>query len=199
MLFNAPVIDIIASPVRLKVAGFLIAHEAPMSEREIASILKISHMSVNRVMSDFAEINLVSFNTVGKAHVWAVNRKSYAYGVVKAIWDSVKAQPEALSVLKRLVLKYLSKPSVLRVVLFGSVSENKERADSDIDLFIVLKTEKAKDAIEPFLENLSADCLDMFGNRLAPYILDQKELKVKSSLAVVRAAEKGVVLYESKV
>ena len=199
MRFNAPVIDIIASPVRLKVAGFLLTHDAPMSEREIASILKISHMSVNRVMSDFAEVNLVAFNTVGKAHVWAVNRKSYAYGVVKAICDSVKSQPNALSVLKGLVLKYLSKPSVLRVVLFGSVSEGKERGDSDIDLFIVLKTEQAKDAIEPFLEHLSGDCLDMFGNRLAPYILDQKELRLKSSLSVVRAAEKGVVLYESKV
>lgn len=199
MRFNAPVIGIIASPVRLKVAGFLLTHDAPMSEREIASILKISHMSINRVMAELAGVNLVAFNTVGKAHVWMVNRKSYAYKVLKEILGSVKAQPTPLLVLKQQVLKYLSKPVVSRVSLFGSLVTGQEREDSDIDLFVLVKSDKDKENIEPAIGELSAVCLDLFGNRLAPYILSQRELKAKKLLAVVKAAEKGMVLYESKV
>ena len=50
MRFCVSVADMISSSVRFKVAGFLLTHEAPMSEREIASVLKISHMSVNRAV-----------------------------------------------------------------------------------------------------------------------------------------------------
>jgi predicted nucleotidyltransferase/predicted transcriptional regulator len=194
MRFHLSVADIISSPVRLKVAGFLLTHEAPMSEREIASVLKISHMSVNRAMGELSEINFVSYKTVGKAHMWMVNRKSYAYTAVSKIVESVNAEATPLVALKELVLKYLPKET-LRVVLFGSVAKGEERDDSDIDLLIVVRTEKDKANLEPKLEKLSSACLDMFGNRLAPYIVSEKEWKAKKSLPVVKEAERGLVFY----
>jgi predicted nucleotidyltransferase len=199
MRFHLSIADIISSPVRLKVAGFLLTHEAPMSEREIASVLKISHMSVNRAMGELSEINFVAFKTVGKAHMWMANRKSYAYTVVKNMVESANAQLTPLAALKELVLKHLPKGRVLRAALFGSVAKGDERGDSDIDLFIVVKTEKDKENLEAVFEKLSTACLDMFGNRLAPYIVSEKEWKAKKSLAVVQEAEKGLILYESKV
>lgn len=199
MRFHVSIADIISSPVRLKVAGFLLAHEAPMSEREIASVLKISHMSVNRAMAELSEINFTAFKTVGKAHMWMANRKSYAYTVVKKIVESFDAHKTPLSALTDLVVRHLPKEKIIRVVLFGSVSKGDERNDSDIDLFIVVKAQRDKDNLEPVLERLSTACLDMFGNRLAPYVLSEMEWKAKKSLAVVRAAEKGLILYESKV
>ena len=171
---------------------------SPMSEREIASILKISHMSVNRAMGELSEINFAAFKSVGKAHMWMVNRKSYAYTVVKKIIESANAEPSPLAALKGIILKHLPKERMLRAALFGSVAKGQEREDSDIDIFIVVRTQKDKDNLELALEKLSADCLDMFGNRLAPYILSEKEWKAKKSLAVVREAEKGMMLYESK-
>lgn len=199
MRFNVSIADMISSPAKLKVAKFLLTNEASMSEREIASILKISHMSVNRVMAQLVGINFVALKTIGKSHVWTVNRKSYAYGVVKAVLESVKSQPAPLVALKERVLKCLPKSGVVRVVLFGSVAQGKEHTDSDIDLFIVVKSDKDKMRLEPSLDKLSTECLDMFGNRLAPYVLSERELKAKRSLAVVQVAEKGEVLYDGKV
>lgn len=199
MRFHFSVAEIISSPLKLKVAVFLLTHEAPMSEREIASVLKISHMSVNRVMAELMEINCVAFKAIGKAHVWTVNRKSYAFLVLKKLFDAMNAQSSPLEALKGVVGKHLSKAGVVKAVLFGSLAKGLEQVDSDIDLLIVVRAEKDKDRLESDLEKLSTVCLDMFGNRLAPYILSKKELKAKQSLAVVQEAEKGMVLYESKV
>ncbi|MCX5711590.1 MAG: GntR family transcriptional regulator, partial [Candidatus Omnitrophica bacterium] len=53
MKFNASLVNILNSPVKLSIVKFLLTHEASMSEREIASILKVSHMSINRAMREF--------------------------------------------------------------------------------------------------------------------------------------------------
>lgn len=195
MRFHIAFEDVLSSPVRTKVVRFLLTHEAPMSEREIASILDLSHMSINRVMADLAKLHFVDYKTVGKAHVWAVNTKSFAYKGLQRIINAIDSTPSALNELKKLILKHLPQKKALHLFLFGSIARAEEEADSDIDLLIVVKTEKDKDLIEPKLDQLSSDCLDMFGNRLSPYLLSEKEWKEKQSLEVIKEARKGINLY----
>jgi len=76
MKFHASPLDILNSKTKVKIIKFLLTHRAYMSEREIASVLKVSHMSVNRTMRELADMNFVNFTTVGKAHLWMLNRKS---------------------------------------------------------------------------------------------------------------------------
>jgi len=199
MQFHISIDGILSSPVKIKIADFLLFHEAPMSEREIASVLKISHMSVNRAMAAMEKINFVNCKTIGKAHLWTVNRKSYAYQAVKKYLSAINSYPTPLDSLKRLLLKYLPKSKVVHLILFGSVAKGEECINSDIDVLIVVKTKRAKDVLEPTLEKLSSRCLDMFGNRLSPYILSEREWKTKRSLEIVKAAQEGTRLYESKI
>ncbi len=199
MRFQVTIADVLSSPIRLKAAKFLLTHEAPMSEREIASIHKISHMSINRAMVQLEEINFVYCKTIGNAHMWSVNHKSYAYQAIKKIIETIDFYPSPLDILKKLILEYLPKDKILLLTLFGSIAKNEEHPNSDIDLFIIVKTNKDKDMLEADLEKLSSVCLDMFGNRLAPYALSAKDWKAKKPLAVVKEAEKGLKLYESKI
>ena len=195
MRFHIVSQHIISSPVRLKVASFLLTHEAPMSEREIASILKISHMSINRAMAELADVNFVYYKAIGKAHVWMVNKKSFSYQVIKRIIDAVDSCPSPLAELQKLILKYLPKERASRLFLFGSIARGEEKANSDIDLLIVVKTNQDKDKIESLLDKLSSDCLDIFGNRLSPYLLSEKEWKERKSLEVIKKAQQGIDLY----
>ena len=195
MRFRIAINDSVCSPVRLKVASFLLTHEAPMSEREIASILKISHMSINRAMAELADVNFVYYKTIGKAHVWMVNKKSFAYQAVKRIVRAIDSSPSPLAELKTLILKYLPHSKASRLFLFGSIARGEEKSNSDIDLLIVVKIDKDKEKIESLLDELSSDCLDMFGNRLSPYLLSEKEWKERKSLEVIKEAQKGIDLY----
>ena len=197
MRFHELYSGLFKSEVKLKIIEFLLKHEASMSEREIASVLGVSHMSVNRMMQELAEMNFVHYRAVGKAHLWKVNRQSFAYKALGQFMDSLKTMPNPLSELKRVILRHLPKSLVKRVVLFGSVSRNKEKPDSDIDLFILVDNAQDQRVLEKSIEKLSIECLEIFGNRLAPYILTKRQYNEKKDLDVIGELEKGIQLHGS--
>ncbi len=195
MQFSQTPLNFLNSPAKLRIVKFLLTHEALMSEREIASVLKLSHMSVNRTMQELAGANFVHCTTAGKAHLWRVNRKSFLFNSFQRLTSSLEEMPDPLERLKAMVLKYLPKEKVRRVVLFGSVAKNLERPDSDIDVFILVADSGAQKALEGTIEKLSTECLEIFGNRLSPYILTEPQLKQKSRLKIIGEINKGIQIY----
>lgn len=180
------------SKTKRKIAEFLLNHEASMSEREIASILKVSHMSVNRTMRELSDINFVDFVTVGKAHLWKVNRKSYTFKAISKFIKGISCVKDPLADLKNTLLSNLPKTVIKRAVLFGSVAEGAEKTDSDIDIFLLVKDRKYKKELELRLDKLSNICLEAYGNRLSPYILTEQEMKKKKSLKLISEINKGI-------
>lgn len=194
MKLHTSLSDILCSKTKVKIIQFLLTHQASMSEREIASILKVSHMSINRAMRELSEINFVDFVTIGNAHLWKVNHQSYAYKVFATFLKGGDGINTPFEELKKMIEKTLPVSLVKRVVLFGSVAKGSERADSDIDLFILVKDQPSKNKLEKLLETLSQLCLQMYGNRLAPYILTATELEEKKNLPVISEINKGIEL-----
>ena len=195
MEFHISLLDILASKPKVRIIKFLLTYEVQMSEREIASILKISHMSINRTMKELAQLNFVNFITIGKAHLWRVNRQSYAYQVFSKLIKGISEIKEPLENLKISILKNLPKTFIKRVVLFGSIVKGSERPDSDIDIFILVNNKQDKEKLEESLEKLSTICLELYGNRLAPFILTEKELKQKEKLKVISEINRGLQIF----
>ena len=198
MKFRISLLEVLNSKTKIKIIKFLLTHEASMSEREIASILKVSHMSVNRTMRELAELNFVNFVTIGKAHLWRVNHKSYAFRALSELIKGVSGIQEPIEELKKILLKNLSKTLIKRIVLFGSIAKGLERTNSDIDIFVLAKNKQSKEKLESSIEKLSNICFEMYGNRLAPYILTDQELKQKKNLKVISEIKKGIEIYSGK-
>jgi predicted nucleotidyltransferase len=198
MKFHISLLDVLNSRVKIKIIKFLLTHEASMSEREIASILKVSHMSVNRTMQELADLNFVNFITVGKAHLWKVSQKSYAYKVLSELIKGVSDIKEPIEGLKKTLLKELPRSLIKRAVLFGSVAKGMEKVNSDIDVFILVKNRQSKEKIESSVEKLSNICFDIYGNRLAPYILTEQEMKQKKDSRVVSEIDGGIQIFPEK-
>jgi predicted nucleotidyltransferase len=167
-------------------------HEAPMSEREIASILKVSHMSVNRTLKELAENNMVSFVSAGKAHLWKLNRSSYGFKVISGIIEKIALLEPPLNDLIKTIKRGIPSRLVVRVVLFGSVAKGGENAASDIDLFLVAKDRQAKKELAAAAEELSNKCLDLYGNKLSAYILTQRETFDVKNTNIFQEIEKGI-------
>jgi len=198
MKFHISLLDVLNSKTKVKIIKFLLTHEASMSEREIASILKISHMSVNRTMRELADMNFVDFVTIGKAHLWKVNSKSYAFKVLSVLIKGVSFIKEPLEDLKNTLLINLPKTLIRRAVLFGSVAKGLENTNSDIDVFILVKNKRSKEVLEFSIEKLSNICFEVYGNRLAPYILTEQEMKQKKNLRIISEVDKGIQIFPEK-
>ena len=195
MKFHTSPLDILNSKTKVKIVKFLLTHDASMSEREIASIVKVSHMSVNRTLGELSEMNFVNFVTIGKAHLWKVNRKSYAFKTLSKLIKGISHIKDPLKELKATILKTLPKKLIKKVVLFGSVAKGLEKTNSDIDIFILIKDMAAKKKLEPSIDKLSNSCLETYGNRLAPYILTQGEMKQKKNLKIISEINSGIQLF----
>lgn len=195
MMFSISILDLINSEAKQKVIRFLLTHDASMSEREIASVAGVSHMSVNRILQDLSSVNLVHYNVVGKAHVWKINAQSYIYRMLKSIVQDVEVLPDPLSELKRVIRDGLPKNLVKQAILFGSIIRKEEKPDSDIDLFLLVANADDKKRLEEAVEALSITCLEVFGNRLAPYIMTEREYQQKKDLKIKDAVERGILVY----
>jgi predicted nucleotidyltransferase len=199
MKFNTSIIDILNSKTKLKIAKFLLTHEASMSEREIASILKVSHMSVNRTMRELADTNFVNFITIGKAHLWRVNRKSYAFKLLSEFIAGISRVKEPLGDLKDTILSNIPKTLVKKAILFGSVARGEEKTGSDIDVFFLVKDSRDKEKLAARLEKISNICMETYGNRLSPYILTKKEVKEKHRQKfLLEINNKGIEIFFSR-
>lgn len=194
MKFHVSPLDLLSSRTKAKIVQFLLTHEASMSEREIASILKVSHMSVNRIMRELADMNFVHFVTAGKAHLWRVNRKSYAFTILSAVIKGSDIR-DPFEELKRTILKHLPKTLIRKVVLFGSIARGSEQANSDIDVFILVKDVQSKEKIEASIDKLSNACVEIYGNRLGPYVLTEREMKNKKNLKVISEINRGIQIF----
>jgi len=198
MKFHISLLDVLTSKTKIKIIKFLLNHEASMSEREIASVLNVSHMSVNRTMRELGELNFVNFVTIGKAHLWRVNRKSYAFRIFSELFKGVSGIKEPLEDLKKILLNNLPKTLIKKVVLFGSIAKASERSNSDIDVFVLVKDKESKKKLESQIDKLSNICFEAYGNRLAPYILTEQETEQKKNLKIVFEIKKGIQIFPKK-
>ena len=199
MEFHNSLLDIIGSKTKLKIVKFLINYESNMSEREISSILNVSHMSVNRIMRDLSSVNFVHCVSIGNAYLWKVNRKSYTYKRLKTFVETISKIDDPLKDLKYTIIQNLPKDSIIKVILFWSIAKGIEKTNSDIDLFILVETKQHKEKIKTALERLTILCLDKYGNVLSPYILTQIELENKNgnTLTIVATGQPGDVEIKS--
>jgi len=195
MVFHKSLLTVLNSKTKQKIIDFLLKHEALMSEREIAAVSGVSHMSINRIMRELAEMNFVHFVRAGRAHLWRVNRGSYAFHILSGLFNPLSQKTAPFEDLKRTILDKLPLPSVENLILFGSVAIGTERFNSDIDLYIQVKDESKKQEIEQAAEELVLLCLERFGNPFSPYILTEKEWKKRSNLKLAKKIEKGITFY----
>lgn len=198
MVFHSPLLTFLDSKTKQKIIGFLLKHEALMSEREIAAVSGVSHMSINRIMRELAKTNFVHFVRAGRVHLWRVNRASYAFRFLSGLFTTLSQNTAPLEDLKKTILEKLSLSSIENLILFGSVAAGKERFDSDIDLFIQVKDESKKQEIAQAVEGLALLCLEKYGNPLSPYILTEKEWKESSNPKLAEKIKKGIDLYPTK-
>ena len=192
MKFNISLDQILSSKTKMKILEHLCRHQTSASENELSKILKVSHMTINRAMKELRDLNLVFVERIGNANVWAPNKESYAYKIVSEVFEKKVPIPAPIEHLKQTIKENIPKELAKNIILFGSVATGDSKATSDIDLFILVESEKETEKLSPIIDKLSNICMELYGNRLSPYILTEAELKTKQDMPLLKDIEKGI-------
>lgn len=197
-----------SSDLKDKVLRFLISNNSPVSERQMADILGVTHTAINKVMKGLAKYNIISSTKVGSAQVWRINDKSAAYQLVRKYVGLQCITGEDL--VREKIIEFLdifssiyegihrNRPRI-DAYIFGSVADKTAKPDSDIDL-LILTDEKTKKGVPPsdsgIFTMLSARVVDSLGNSLAIHLYSYEEVKTRPELHWVKdAIKKGIKVY----
>lgn len=181
MLLDRPLDDILGQYSKVKILRFLVRSQAQLNGREIAKNVGLSHVKAHTALKDLTKYGVVNMRSVGSSLIYWLNEEHF---LVKEIIRPVFEKEERVfEHLTRIVLKAISPPRPLSIILFGSFAKGMALADSDIDIVIVYPHPKDKSLIAKGLSEAENKVVSLFGNHLScvPLAIHefQKKLKAK--------------------
>jgi predicted nucleotidyltransferase len=185
---------LLGSKVKVKLLRHLLAEGGVSSEREVAKILGVSHSAVNKIVEEFYELNLIKPARAGNVKIWGLNEGSFANEFLRRnLGDAIKISP--MEHLKGAIIDCLgSLKTIKKLVIFGSVAEGKELPNSDIDLFILIESEKGKKDVLQAVAGLDEKCLHRYGNKLSAHIFTPADVKNSENTELLKNVDKGIVV-----
>jgi len=137
---------------------------------------------------------LLDRKRIGKANLYSLTKKHILYQLIQSNFE---AERNVLAELKNMIEKSVkSLPQIELAVLFGSIVKGMERADSDVDIFIVCKGEKSKlDDKLTYLTNISKN---KFGNPVSLMIKNKEELQDLKTRSIFSEIKNGEIIFKRK-
>lgn len=188
---------IFGSELKRRIWKFLSSEPEPVSERELARMLDVSHTAVNKVMKELQELNLVIGISVGSAVIWKLNTKAELYEDVNRILPLFTCSTRDMVI--RAVMdgfKEADISSITKAYLIGSVAEHSARLESDIDILAIVKQKGSEEAIkEKLQQKLGILLLEKIGNALSFQVYSKESIEKNKPAWLKDAITRGVTVY----
>ncbi len=183
-----------SSPAKIRLLRFIASYGSEITGRQLAKFTGISHTQVQNLLEELGAEGLIISKSAGKAWIHSINlNNTLVKNVLLELFEKEKR------FLSETIDKHL-KPVYSRslsVILFGSVKNGKEKANSDVDILVVTKNENDRKAVERVTSNASLEFLASTGNALSVLVLSvQKLRKMKQEgKGILKEIENGKVYY----
>ncbi len=167
--------------------------------REMSRLLDISASRVSEVLELFRKNGVVSRETVGRSSQWGLNKESV---VVEEVSSLINVERRIYLELKsRIHETFIREKSILKVVLYGSVARKREKPESDIDVFILVKTKKDKELAAALVGKLNQYLLPRYGNVISESIYSEREWKDMEKTKIFKKIESEgeIILIREKI
>jgi predicted nucleotidyltransferase len=117
---------------------------------------------------------------------WGLNKES---ALVNEVSDLINLERKIYKELKSRIYETLIKEkSIMKVVLYGPVARKKEKPESDLDVFILVKTKKDKELAADLVGKLNKYLLPRYGNVISELIYSERE-KIESEGEIILIRE----------
>ncbi len=195
MKFHNVLDEILGNRTKIKLLrAFFTYPEKKFTESELQRIAGIPQPSVHRNVKFLLANGILDRERIGKANLYSLNKEHILYDLIKNIFE---IERNLLFELKKSLKGSIESLSGIELaVLFGSVVKGTERADSDIDLFIVCKVDKSQVEVE--MKDPIRVIRNKFGNTISPMIKYDTEMKDMKSSSIYKELKKGELLFKRK-
>ncbi|MBI3617234.1 MAG: nucleotidyltransferase domain-containing protein [Candidatus Omnitrophica bacterium] len=196
MLLDSPLNDIFGQYSKVKILRFLVQSQSQSNGREIAKNVGLSHVKAHTALKDLTRQGVVNMRSAGSSLVYWLNEDHFL--VREIIRPAFEKEEGLFEYLCRLILKEISSPRPLSIILFGSFAKGNASADSDIDVVIIYPRSKNKTVISKELSEAEKKITSFFGNHLScvPLVVEEFQKKLKKKDAFIgEIIRTGKIIY----
>lgn len=192
MKFHNVLDEVLGNKTKVKLLrGFFTYPEKEFTESELQRIAGIPQASVHRNVKSLLENGLLDRKRIGKANLYSLNKEHILYPLLSSDFEEER---NTLVELKKVIAGAVKNLSEVELaVLFGSIAKGIERADSDVDVFIVCKGDKSQ--LEEKLRDLISVIRNKFGNPFSLMIKRCEELKDLKTRSIYKEIKSGEVIF----
>ncbi|MBI5150864.1 MAG: nucleotidyltransferase domain-containing protein [Candidatus Omnitrophica bacterium] len=182
MRLNKPLDKILNNEVKVRALRILCQDPGEMSGRQMAKMAGVTPKTAHEILQDLLREGVLVMRAVGKTHLFRLNdERAIVREALKPLFLCEKRLSERLfDIIRAAIKKSVLKDDILSVALFGSVHAKTERADSDVDLLVIVKTSELKKSIEMFFFDIDQRLSSQWGNLISPYVNSIAEFRTNA-------------------
>lgn len=183
MRLNRPLDRILNSAVKVRALRIFCRGTDEMSGRQMAKAVGVTPKTAHEILQDLLREGVLVMRAAGKTHLFRLNEdRAFVAEVLKPLFVSEEALSERLfEAIGRAVKRSPLRDGIMSIALFGSVQAKTERATSDVDLLVVVKTSEFKKKTEALFGELDQQLSSPWGNLISPYVNTLAEFKSKAN------------------
>jgi len=193
MRFHNVFDDVLGNKTKVKLLrAFFTYPDKKFSESDLQRIAGIPQASVHRNIKSLLESGLLERQRVGKTNLYSVNREHVLYELLSKIFDGERNLKKELKKVVKEAVKNL--PEVELVILFGSIAKGTERADSDVDIFVVCRGDKSQ--VEEELGDVATTIESRFGNPVSLMVKHVEALEELKTRPIYNEIKSGEIIFK---
>lgn len=158
--------------------------------RELARSAGVSTAQSARDLGELADTSLVLREVVGRSYSWQLNPSHVLF---ETLADLFAREAGLRSELMRDVAEALPPARPERVRLFGSFARGEARDDSDVDLFLQVRTPAERAKVEEAVRRIRVRIWSRFGNPVSALVYTRAEVERPKNPSLLDSIERDGV------
>jgi predicted nucleotidyltransferase len=147
--------------------------DRPVSGREAARLAGLSHRAIT-ALDELAALGVVIRREAAGQHLYTFNREHVLANAIQHVF--VEEERRSSLILDR-IRSVAAEAGALYAGVFGSAARREDRPGSDLDLFIVLEHEEAKESAKDAMVLAIEELQEHYGVRLSPVVVSLVEAR----------------------
>lgn len=165
--------EILGSRSKVRLLRALGPLDRPVSGREAARLAGLSHRAIT-ALDELAALGVVIRREAAGQHLYTYNQEHVLANAIRHVF--AEEERRSSLILER-IRSVAAEAGALYAGVFGSAARREDRPGSDLDVFMVMEHEDAKDGSRDALVLALEELQERFGARVSPVVVALAEAR----------------------